>query len=121
MVRGFDHFTKNEREQLRAAIDHYSDGLLSCDPPAGTRLRGLIGLVFTPRVIVGLAPFIRQIADESLDALGGASDLDLIEDFAYPLPARVLHRLSGPRRRSRPGSRLGRPDHIGHWFESCLA
>ncbi len=95
MGRAFDHFSPSERKQLQPVIDHYAVGLLSSDPPDHTRLRGLIGRAFTPQVIAGLAPFIREVADESLDRLDGASELDLIEDFAYPLPARVLHRLIG--------------------------
>jgi cytochrome P450 len=65
------------------------------DPPAHTRLRGLVNKAFTARVINQLRPRIQQIIDELLDAVNDAGYVDVMGDFAYPLPASVIMELLG--------------------------
>ncbi len=65
------------------------------DPPDHTRLRRLMVDAFTPRAIEALRFHIRAIVDELLDGLAGRNDIDLIQDFAYPLPARVIAHILG--------------------------
>jgi cytochrome P450 len=69
--------------------------MLERDPPDHTRLRGLVSKAFTPRVVEGLRPHIQQIVDGLLDRVEGAHAMDLIEDFAYPLPIIVICELLG--------------------------
>lgn len=65
------------------------------DPPAHTRLRGLMNKAFTPRAIERLRPRIAAIVDELIDTVAGRSRADLIADFAYPLPATVIAGMLG--------------------------
>lgn len=74
------------------AIDDLS--LLDREPPAHTRLRGLVLRAFTSRRIAGLGPEIAALADRLIDGLDPAG-FDLIADFAEPLPAIVIARLLG--------------------------
>ena len=69
--------------------------MLDRDPPDHTRLRGLVSKAFTPRVIEQLRPHIQQIVDGLLDRVQGDRGMDLIEQFAYPLPVIVICEMLG--------------------------
>ena len=69
--------------------------MLDRDPPDHTRLRGLVSKAFTPRVIEQLRPHIQQIVDGLLDKVEGKPGMDLIEQFAYPLPVIVICEMLG--------------------------
>jgi len=73
----------------------------SNDPPDHTRLRTLVQRAFTPRLIGSLRPYIENLANELLNAVEkratatGEPTMDLISDFAFPLPVTVIMRLLG--------------------------
>jgi cytochrome P450 len=69
--------------------------LLVTDPPDHTRLRGLVSKAFTPRMIEHLRPRIQQLADELLDVVQEQGQMDLIADFALPLPLTVISEMLG--------------------------
>jgi cytochrome P450 len=69
--------------------------MLFLDPPAHTRLRSLSAHAFTPRRVAALAEHIREIAERLLDAVAPAGRMDLIADFAAPLPAIVTAEMLG--------------------------
>src|SRR5580698_10127966 len=69
--------------------------MLFMDPPQHTRLRGLCSVAFTPRRIEELRGDIQSIADELIDKVIAQGHLDLMEDFANPLPAIVTSKLMG--------------------------
>jgi cytochrome P450 len=69
--------------------------MLRFDPPDHTRLRRLVGAVFTRRRVDQLAPRIQAIADTLLDELDGCTDVDLIPSYALPLPMTVICELIG--------------------------
>jgi cytochrome P450 len=69
--------------------------MLDRDPPDHTRLRGLVSKAFTPRVVEVLRPHIQQIVDGLLDRAEDKGSMDLIEDFAYPLPVVVICEMLG--------------------------
>lgn len=70
--------------------------LITIDPPDHTRLRSMVAREFTARRIEKLRPQIEAMATELVDAMaerGGT--VDLIADFALPLPLRVICALIG--------------------------
>jgi cytochrome P450 len=69
--------------------------MLDRDPPDHTRLRGLASKAFTPRVVEALRPRIQQIVDGLLERIEPQGEMDLIEDFAYPLPVIVICEMLG--------------------------
>jgi cytochrome P450 PksS len=75
--------------------------MLDLDPPDHTRLRGLVHKAFTPRLVEGLRPRIQELTDELLDAATGRGRIDLIRDFALPLPATVIAEILGVPARDR--------------------
>ncbi|PYN87991.1 MAG: cytochrome P450 [Candidatus Rokuibacteriota bacterium] len=69
--------------------------MLDRDPPDHTRLRSLVSKAFTPRVVEGLRPRIQQIVDGLIDRAQAAGSMDLIEEFAYPIPVNVICEMMG--------------------------
>lgn len=65
------------------------------DPPRHDRLRALVSRAFTFRRVGEMEPRIRQLAGELLDAVSGRSEWDLVEDFATPLPGRIIADMIG--------------------------
>jgi cytochrome P450 len=78
--------------ELREAINA---DMLSSDPPDHSRLRRLVSTAFTARRVESLRPRVQEITDELLDAMAGRDRLDLIDEFAFPLPIRVICELLG--------------------------
>jgi cytochrome P450 len=76
--------------------------MLRQDPPDHTRLRSLVNKAFTPRAVERLRGRVHEIVSELLDAAARQGGMDLIADFAYPLPVTVICELLGvPIRRPR--------------------
>jgi cytochrome P450 len=64
--------------------------MLTRDPPDHTRLRGLVAKAFTPRVAEAQRQDIERLVNGLIDRVEGAGKMDLMEDFAYPLPIAVI-------------------------------
>ncbi len=79
----------------RAEVFAWRRDMLTTDPPDHTRLRNLVSKAFTPRVIELLRPRIQQIADGLLDGTQDRGHMDLIGEFAFPLPITVICELLG--------------------------
>ncbi len=69
--------------------------MLVVDPPDHTRLRNLVSKAFTPRMVEQLRPRIESITTEILDRMSGKEAVDLVADFAYPLPVIVIAEMLG--------------------------
>lgn len=80
----------------------YTPHMLLTDPPDHTRLRTLLARAFTVRRVESLRPRVQRLADDLLDALGTGEPVDLITEFALPLPATVIAELLGVPMADRP-------------------
>ena len=69
--------------------------MLFLDPPAHTRLRSLASSAFTPSRVQVLRSHIREIARELIGAVEARGRMDVIADFAAPLPAIVTAEMLG--------------------------
>ncbi len=69
--------------------------MMNSDPPDHTRLRSLVGKVFTPRSIAALEPKVTQLVDRSLDRIADAGSVNLIDELAFPLPFEVISSMLG--------------------------
>lgn len=76
--------------------------MLAEDPPEHTRLRRMVAAEFTTRRVAPLGPRIREIAEELIDVFAGKGEVDLVPDFADPLPALVIAELLGVPREDWP-------------------
>lgn len=65
------------------------------DPPTHTRLRGLVNKAFTPRMIQRIVPRIAAHAEQLLAAKLPTGQIDLIDDYARPLPVLVIAEMLG--------------------------
>lgn len=91
-------FTPEQSMQLQDLQRHFAQSLVLKDGAEHLRLRRLLGKAFTPRTIEQLRPRIVQIANELIErALQHSSDdtIELMEQFAHPLPALVIAELLG--------------------------
>jgi cytochrome P450 len=71
-------------------------GLGFADPPAHTRLRRMLTPEFTMRRLARLTPRIHDIIDSRLDAIAAADGpVDLVAEFALPIPSLVICELLG--------------------------
>jgi cytochrome P450 len=69
--------------------------MLFMDASGHTRLRGLASQAFTPARIETLRSHIQEIVDRLLDAVEARGEMDVIGDFAEPLPAVVTAEMLG--------------------------
>ena len=69
--------------------------MLFLDPPQHSRVRGLAAVAFTPRRVERVRDHIEEIADSLLDAVSSRGEMEVMEDFANPLPAIVLAEMLG--------------------------
>lgn len=96
----YDRLDEPQRAVLAEVMRYLNLWLVFRDPPEHTRLRRLLGAAFTPPAIAALADPIETITEELLDGLAGRGTVDLIADFAMPLPALVIMDMLGvPRAR----------------------
>jgi cytochrome P450 len=84
-----------DHETFRNGVPGPENWFIFEDPPRHTRLRGLIARAFTPRSIAGLEPRIREISRTLLDGVIGRGEMDLANEYAVPLPMRVIAELLG--------------------------
>ncbi|GAB1510796.1 cytochrome P450 [Actinophytocola sp. KF-1] len=86
-----------ERHRTRTSTGDFGADLtahmLNSDPPDHTRLRRLVAKAFTTRRVELLRPRVEQITEDLLARLSGA--IDVIDDFAFPLPVTVICELLG--------------------------
>ncbi|MFX3650186.1 MAG: cytochrome P450 [Paenibacillus sp.] len=73
----------------------FSNNMLFSDPPDHRRLRGLVQKAFTPKMVADMRSHIQDIADELLDNLPSQEKMNLIDDFAFPLPIIVISEILG--------------------------
>jgi cytochrome P450 len=69
--------------------------MLNKDGEDHRRLRRLVTKAFTPRMVEQLRPRIQEIADELIDAVEPRGEMDLVDEFAFPLPITVIAELLG--------------------------
>jgi cytochrome P450 len=69
--------------------------LIFMDPPEHTRLRKLLNKGFSPAAIEGLRPQVEAIVDEMLTPLRHGAEVDLMREFANPMPVRIILEMLG--------------------------
>ena len=69
--------------------------IIFMDPPRQARLRGLISRAFTPRAVAELEPRIRALSTSLLDDVAERGEMDLVGQYATPLPMMVIAEMIG--------------------------
>lgn len=88
---------KINSKEKSSAPDTFFTGksMLFLDGLDHRRLRMLVSKAFTPRYMEGLRPRVQEIADELLDNVHSKGEMDLVKDYAYPLPINVISEMLG--------------------------
>jgi cytochrome P450 len=86
---------ESERAPFADFIDHTRRWLLFLDAPGHTRLRKLLNKGFAPLTIERLRPRVEAAVAQLLDRAQRREQFDVINDFAYPLPVRIISELLG--------------------------
>ena len=82
-------------EWLGSTRNPLAYSVVTKDPPVHTKLRALVGRAFNASAIQGVEPYARQTIDALIDGLVARGETDFMREFAAPLPAAVIGRLTG--------------------------
>lgn len=69
--------------------------MLDLDPPDHTRLRSLVHQAFTPRLVERMRKRAQELADGFIEAVRFKGSMDLVADFALPLPMALITEILG--------------------------
>lgn len=84
-----------EEEQAANSDPSMNHHMLNTDPPDHTRLRALVNLSFTPRLVEQWRERIQNMTNELIDAVEPNGEMELINDIAFPLPITVITSMLG--------------------------
>ncbi|RYJ31866.1 putative cytochrome P450 hydroxylase [Streptomyces sp. L-9-10] len=117
LVLGDRRFSRAEEERHdgpRQWAEQRAGGILRMDPPDHTRLRTLVAKAFTVHRVEKMRPDISRLADELVDGLiAMGPPVDLVEEFALPIPVAVICQLLGVPVEDRPRFR--------EWSDAALS
>ncbi len=84
------------------------NAMINRDPPVHTRQRKVVVRAFSARRVDNLRPSIEKLTHELLDRMDSNDPVDLVEQFALPLPVGVICELLGVPTDERPyfGTRM---------------
>ena len=91
----YDRLTEEQKAERQPTYDILMDWLVFRDPPDHTRLRRLVSRAFTPRAVEAWRERVTGVVDDLIEGLSVRDRFDLIEDFAYPIPAVVIAEMMG--------------------------
>jgi cytochrome P450 len=98
--------------RVRQRESQSSVPFVNLDPPDHNRLRRVVINQFTPERVEGMRDHVIQLVDELLDAQRNRSQLDIVDDFAHPLPVRVISKMLGLPIEDR--------DRLGVWVSALI-
>lgn len=91
---------------LPSSLRPFIDSMITADGAAHRRLRALVQVAFTPRRIEALRSSVEAVIEERLDVLATNASrgrAELIEDFALPVPLRIISEMMGVREEDQRG------------------
>ena len=96
-----DRFVKDPSKQrggepwVPAFARPLARNMLDLDEPDHRRLRALVSQAFTPRIVQGMSARVEALAGELLDRAEERGRIDLIRDFALPIPTTIIAEILG--------------------------
>jgi cytochrome P450 PksS len=103
MLHGDTRFSSDTMQQTDSWLMNHlprtfrllADSMVYKDDPDHARLRRLVNKAFTPRIVQQMSADIERIVDELLAKLAQRDVVDLVADFAVPLPLSVISNMLG--------------------------
>jgi cytochrome P450 PksS len=83
------------RPWIPASFRPLGRNMLNVDPPDHTRLRALVQQAFSPRLVEGMRERIEALSHELLDRAATRGRMDLIHDYALPIPTTIIAEMLG--------------------------
>jgi cytochrome P450 len=90
-----DHSTFSSEPRRFGSQQPNMPSILGTDEPRHHKLRSIVHQAFTPRVVEQLTARIRAITHTLLDQVQQRGEMDVLQDFAYPLPLTIIAELLG--------------------------
>lgn len=87
--------SRRERRQFAIPPLETRININSTDPPEHRNVRSIVSKAFTPRSIEQWKPRIQSIANELVQHIGKYNEVNIVEEFAAPLPVTVISDLLG--------------------------
>ncbi|MFY0572457.1 cytochrome P450 family protein [Archangium lansingense] len=84
-----------DRWWVPSLLRAFKNNMLATDAPDHRRLRDLVHKAFTPRRVEEMKQAVEKIVGELLDAAQKKQTVDLLADFALPLPLTVISEMMG--------------------------
>lgn len=88
-----------DHQRFSSSMEHAGrsnpDWIIFMDPPRQQQLRALVSRVFTPKAVAELEPRIREFSRMLLDKVVGNGAMDVVEEYAAPLPMMVIAEMIG--------------------------
>jgi cytochrome P450 len=84
-----------ERPENTHLVKPLKNSLMLMNPPEHTRLRKLVWPSFTHEALRGRTPYIEEVVATYLDRLDTGEPVDLIEQFAAPIPIHAMCKVLG--------------------------
>jgi cytochrome P450 len=85
----------DQQRERQASTGRSSDTVVLRDDPDHNRLRKLLQRPFGPRPVEAMRAMVTERVDGSMADLAGRGGMDVIGDFAYPLPVAVFNEMLG--------------------------
>lgn len=99
LMKNFENvFSKKEDVKVPFSLENREllrNHMLNSDPPDHHRLRSLVQKAFTPQMILQLECRIQHIADALLNKVEHTHSINLVNDYAFPLPIMVISEMLG--------------------------
>jgi cytochrome P450 len=83
------------RRQLATIATVITRQVVFLDPPSHTRVRVRLADLFTPAIMQNVRSRVQELADELIDRVAATGRMDLINDFAFPLPLTIVSEMMG--------------------------
>lgn len=106
----FSKVTAVQAGRMQEVMGFLDLWITQMDPPAHTRIRGLVHRAFTPRRVGELDDSIQRLTDELIDEAAENRDFDFSVEFAYHLPLLVIAEMLGVDRSDLP--------MLGRWSDT---
>jgi pimeloyl-[acyl-carrier protein] synthase len=95
-ILGYENaLTPENRIRYKALNEHLSHWLGFEDPPVHTQSRGYLKEYISGRLAIRMRPVIEKRIDILLEQANEKDEVDLLKDFAYPLPLAIICDLLG--------------------------
>ncbi|PRY44694.1 cytochrome P450 [Umezawaea tangerina] len=95
LTQGVDRLSPDEVAELRPLRESLERWMGHTDENDHVRFQQLLKRYFTPAMVDGLRPRVRELTTELLDAVEPNGRMDVVTDLAYPLPANVIAEMLG--------------------------